>query len=73
MEVKMTIKEVREESVKEWKTKVTTNEGIIIKFPGTFHGYKLATEEKWRRMKDRHSGDANVNNGIGGKWTWWEQ
>ncbi|GJU28734.1 magnesium transporter MRS2-4 [Tanacetum coccineum] len=43
---KMTIKEVRGESVMEWKTKVTTKEGIVIKFPGKFRGYKLATEEE---------------------------
>ncbi|GJX05684.1 putative reverse transcriptase domain-containing protein [Tanacetum coccineum] len=55
IEVKMTIKEVRGESVMEWKTKfcqsfcninVTTKEGIVIKFPRKFHGYKLATEEE---------------------------
>ncbi|GJU86776.1 hypothetical protein Tco_1294322 [Tanacetum coccineum] len=45
IEEKMTIKEVRGESVMEWKTKVTTKEGTIIKFPGKFCGYKLATEE----------------------------
>ncbi|GJT60044.1 putative reverse transcriptase domain-containing protein [Tanacetum coccineum] len=43
---KMTIKEVRGESVMEWKTKVTTKEGIVIKFPGKFPGYKLATKEE---------------------------
>ncbi|GJR82910.1 putative reverse transcriptase domain-containing protein [Tanacetum coccineum] len=43
---KMTIKKVRGESVMEWKTKVTTKEGILIKFPGKFCGYKLATEEE---------------------------
>nr|GEX90878.1 hypothetical protein [Tanacetum cinerariifolium] len=42
IEEKMTIKEVRGESVMEWKTKVTTKKGIVIKFPG----YKLATKEK---------------------------
>ncbi|GJR31370.1 hypothetical protein Tco_1107602 [Tanacetum coccineum] len=42
----MAIKEVRGESVMKWKTKVTTKEGIIIKFPGKFRGYKLATEEE---------------------------
>ncbi|GJV51970.1 hypothetical protein Tco_1447711 [Tanacetum coccineum] len=46
IEEKMTIKEVRGESVMEWKTKVTTKEGTVIKFPGKFHGYKLATEEE---------------------------
>ncbi|GJV38573.1 reverse transcriptase domain-containing protein [Tanacetum coccineum] len=45
-EEKMTIKEVRGESVIEWKTKVTTKEGIVIKFPGKFHGYKLAMKEE---------------------------
>ncbi|GJR43426.1 hypothetical protein Tco_1311529 [Tanacetum coccineum] len=43
---KMTIKEVRGESVMEWKTKVTTKDGIVIKFPGKFRGYKLAMEEE---------------------------
>ncbi|GKB11931.1 hypothetical protein Tco_0845854 [Tanacetum coccineum] len=43
---KMTIKEVKGESVMEWKTKVTTKEGIVIKFPGKFRGYKLTTEEE---------------------------
>ncbi|GJT91178.1 hypothetical protein Tco_1080023 [Tanacetum coccineum] len=46
IEEKMAIKEVRGESVMKWKTKVTTKEGIIIKFPGKFRGYKLATEEE---------------------------
>nr|GEX16939.1 putative reverse transcriptase domain-containing protein [Tanacetum cinerariifolium] len=39
------IEEVKGESVMEWKTKVTTKEGIVIKFPGKFHGYKLARKE----------------------------
>nr|GEX79847.1 reverse transcriptase domain-containing protein [Tanacetum cinerariifolium] len=62
IEEKMTIKEVREESVMEWKTKVTTKEGIVIKFPGKFRGYKLATKEEveeneglkevWEQMKN---------------------
>ncbi|GJU89371.1 hypothetical protein Tco_1301794 [Tanacetum coccineum] len=43
---KMTIKEVKGESVIEWKTKVKTKDGIVIKFPGKFHGYKLATEDE---------------------------
>ncbi|GJZ75259.1 reverse transcriptase domain-containing protein [Tanacetum coccineum] len=43
---KMTIKEVKEESVMEWKIKVTTKEGVVIQFPGKFHGYKLTTEEE---------------------------
>nr|GEU47307.1 putative reverse transcriptase domain-containing protein [Tanacetum cinerariifolium] len=42
----MTIKEVRGELVMEWKIKVTTKEGIVIKFPGKFHGYKLAMKEE---------------------------
>nr|GEX57775.1 reverse transcriptase domain-containing protein [Tanacetum cinerariifolium] len=46
IEEKMTIKEVRGESFMEWKTKVTTKEGIVIQFPRKFHGYKLATEEE---------------------------
>nr|GEX32384.1 hypothetical protein [Tanacetum cinerariifolium] len=33
IEEKMTINEVRGESIMEWKTKVTTKEGIVIKFP----------------------------------------
>nr|GEU69206.1 putative reverse transcriptase domain-containing protein [Tanacetum cinerariifolium] len=69
IEEKMTIKEVRRESVMEWKTKVTTKEGIVIKFPGKFRGYKLATEEeveeneglkevwnKWREGNDGNNG-----------------
>ena len=43
---KMTIKEVEGESVMEYKTKVTTKDGIVIKFPGQFRGYKLTTEEE---------------------------
>ncbi|GJX94909.1 hypothetical protein Tco_0349495 [Tanacetum coccineum] len=43
---KMTIKEVEGESVMEYKTKVTTKDGIVIKFPGKFHGYQLAVEEE---------------------------
>ncbi|GJW87560.1 reverse transcriptase domain-containing protein [Tanacetum coccineum] len=46
IEEKMTIREVRGESVMEWKTKVTTKEGTIIKFPRKFRGYKLETEEE---------------------------
>ncbi|GJR45005.1 hypothetical protein Tco_1313108 [Tanacetum coccineum] len=46
IEKKMTIKEVRGESVMKWKIKVTTKDGIVIKFPGKFHGYKLAMEEE---------------------------
>nr|GEW04867.1 RNA-directed DNA polymerase, eukaryota, reverse transcriptase zinc-binding domain protein [Tanacetum cinerariifolium]GEW57729.1 RNA-directed DNA polymerase, eukaryota, reverse transcriptase zinc-binding domain protein [Tanacetum cinerariifolium] len=46
IEEKMTIKEVRGESVMEWKTKMTTKDGIVIKFPRKFRGYKLATEEE---------------------------
>nr|GEY88668.1 hypothetical protein [Tanacetum cinerariifolium] len=44
-----------------WKTKVTTKEGIVIKFPGKFRGYNLAIEEEieenerlkevWKQMK----------------------
>ncbi|GKB26451.1 putative reverse transcriptase domain-containing protein, partial [Tanacetum coccineum] len=46
MEEKMTMKEVKGESVMEWKTKVTTNEGVVIQFPRKFCGYKLRTEEE---------------------------
>nr|GEW69841.1 putative reverse transcriptase domain-containing protein [Tanacetum cinerariifolium] len=42
---KMTIKEVEGESVMEWKTKVTTKDGIVIKLPRKFRGYKLTEEE----------------------------
>ncbi|GJZ06002.1 hypothetical protein Tco_0539795 [Tanacetum coccineum] len=43
---KMTIKEVKGESVMEWKTKVTTKEGVVIQFPGNFRGYESASEEE---------------------------
>ncbi|GJZ53084.1 reverse transcriptase domain-containing protein [Tanacetum coccineum] len=43
---KMTIKEVKGESVMEWKTKVTTKEGVVIQFPRKFRGYKLTSEEE---------------------------
>ncbi|GJS06266.1 putative reverse transcriptase domain-containing protein [Tanacetum coccineum] len=46
IEEQMTIKEVMGESVMEWKTKVTTKEGIVIKFLGKFCGYKLEMEEE---------------------------
>ncbi|GJX60236.1 hypothetical protein Tco_0291626 [Tanacetum coccineum] len=46
IEEKITIKEVKGESILEWKIKVTTKDGIIIKLPGKFHGYKLAEEEE---------------------------
>ncbi|GKB07469.1 hypothetical protein Tco_0835753 [Tanacetum coccineum] len=49
--VSLTIKEVRGESVMEWKIKVTTKEGIVIKFPGKFRGYKLTTEEEVEENK----------------------
>ncbi|GJY50241.1 hypothetical protein Tco_0441088 [Tanacetum coccineum] len=40
---KMIMKKVRGESIMEWKIKVTTKEGTVIKFPGKFRGIKLAT------------------------------
>ncbi|GJV65415.1 putative reverse transcriptase domain-containing protein [Tanacetum coccineum] len=43
---KMTIKEVKGESVMEWKTKVITKEGVVIQFPGKFSVVKLTTEEE---------------------------
>ncbi|GJX91864.1 reverse transcriptase domain-containing protein, partial [Tanacetum coccineum] len=46
VEEKMTIKEVKGESVMEWKTKVTTKDGIVIKFPRKFRGYKLEMGEE---------------------------
>ncbi|GJU83130.1 hypothetical protein Tco_1285495 [Tanacetum coccineum] len=46
IEEKMTIKEVKGESVMEWKIKVTTKEGIVIHFPRKFRGYKLTSEEE---------------------------
>ncbi|GKA33539.1 hypothetical protein Tco_0719968 [Tanacetum coccineum] len=77
IEEKMTIKEVKGESVMEWKTKVTTKDGIVIKFPRKFHGYKLATEEKMEEnegLKELQNilpqiatqVTANVNNANGG-------
>ncbi|GJV98592.1 hypothetical protein Tco_1553844 [Tanacetum coccineum] len=30
----------------EWKTKVTTKEGVVIQFPRKFRGYKLTSEEE---------------------------
>ncbi|GKF30361.1 hypothetical protein Tco_0100159 [Tanacetum coccineum] len=45
IEEKIIMKKVRGELVMEWKTKVTTKEGTVIKFPRKFHGIKLATEE----------------------------
>ncbi|GKE15640.1 reverse transcriptase domain-containing protein [Tanacetum coccineum] len=61
IEEKMTIKGVWGDSVREWKTKVTTKEGIVIKFPKKFRGYKLETEgeveeneglkEVWEQME----------------------
>nr|GEU82440.1 hypothetical protein [Tanacetum cinerariifolium] len=51
IEEKMTIKEVKGELVMEWKTNVTTKEGIVIQFPGKFWGYKLATEEEVEENK----------------------
>ncbi|GKC17418.1 hypothetical protein Tco_1014200 [Tanacetum coccineum] len=45
IEGNMTIKEVKGESVMEWKTKVTTKEGIVILFPGKFCGYESAFKE----------------------------
>nr|GEZ38880.1 hypothetical protein [Tanacetum cinerariifolium] len=57
----MTIKEVKGESIMEWRTKVTTMDGIVIKLPGKFHGYELTEEEEveeneelkkvWEQMK----------------------
>ncbi|GJW03331.1 putative reverse transcriptase domain-containing protein [Tanacetum coccineum] len=58
---KMTIKKVRGELVMEWKTKVTTKEGIVIKFPGKFRRYKLATKE-----------EVEDNEGLKGVWEYME-
>nr|GEW34115.1 hypothetical protein [Tanacetum cinerariifolium] len=74
----MTIKEARGELVMEWKTNVTTKEGIVIQFPRKFQGYKLATEEKVEEnegLKEQLQNiipqivtqvTANVNNANGG-------
>ncbi|GJR54367.1 hypothetical protein Tco_1404888 [Tanacetum coccineum] len=51
IEEKMTIKEIREESVMEWKTKVTTKEGIVIKIHEKFRGYKLTTKDEVEENK----------------------
>ncbi|GKB41779.1 reverse transcriptase domain-containing protein [Tanacetum coccineum] len=48
---KITIKEVKGESVMEWKTKVTTKESVVIQFPRKFRGYKLTTEEEVEKNK----------------------
>ncbi|GKA03197.1 putative reverse transcriptase domain-containing protein [Tanacetum coccineum] len=66
IEEKMTIKDVKGESVMEWKTKVTTKDGIVTKFLGKFHGYKLATEEKVEENEGLKEVTANVNNANGG-------
>ncbi|GJY37632.1 reverse transcriptase domain-containing protein [Tanacetum coccineum] len=60
----MFMKKVRGESVMKWKTKVTTKEGTVIKFPRKFCGIKLATEEEvkeneelkevWEKMEYKH-------------------
>ncbi|GKB73530.1 putative reverse transcriptase domain-containing protein [Tanacetum coccineum] len=52
IEEKMIMKKVRGESVMEWKTKVTTKEGTVIKFPGKFRGIKLATEEEVKENEE---------------------
>ncbi|GJW57485.1 putative reverse transcriptase domain-containing protein [Tanacetum coccineum] len=52
IEEKMIMKKVRGESVMKWKTKVTTKEGTIIKFPGKFHGIKLATKEEVKENEE---------------------
>ncbi|GJT24957.1 hypothetical protein Tco_0894894 [Tanacetum coccineum] len=49
---KMIIKKVMGESVMEWKTKVTTKEGTVIKFPRKFRGIKLATEEEAKENEE---------------------
>ncbi|GJZ00339.1 reverse transcriptase domain-containing protein [Tanacetum coccineum] len=46
IEEKMTLKEVKGESIMEWKIKVTTKEDVVIQFPRKFHRYKLATKEE---------------------------
>nr|GEU59703.1 hypothetical protein [Tanacetum cinerariifolium] len=43
IEKKMTIKVVKGESVMEWKEKVTTKEGIVIKLPGKFRRNMVRT------------------------------
>ncbi|GKD87657.1 hypothetical protein Tco_1358811 [Tanacetum coccineum] len=52
IEEKMIMKKVKGESVMEWKTKVTTKEGTIIKFPRKFCGIKLATEEEVKENEE---------------------
>ncbi|GJR00803.1 hypothetical protein Tco_0523787 [Tanacetum coccineum] len=78
IEEKMTIKEVKGESVMEWKIKVTTKEGIVIQFHGKFRGYKLTSEEEVEEnegLKEQLQNiipqiitqvTANVNNWNGG-------
>nr|GFB59482.1 hypothetical protein [Tanacetum cinerariifolium] len=58
---KMTIKKVKGELIMKWKTKVTTKEGIVIKLPGKFCRYKLATEE-----------EVEENEGLKEVWEWME-
>nr|GEW73422.1 hypothetical protein [Tanacetum cinerariifolium] len=70
IEEKMKIKEVKQESVMEWKTKVTTKDGIVIKLPRKFCRCKLTEEEEvvengelkkaWEQMKFVIS-DSNSN------------
>nr|GEY12972.1 retrotransposon protein, putative, Ty3-gypsy subclass [Tanacetum cinerariifolium] len=70
IEEKMTIKEVKGESVMEWKTNVKTKEGIVIKLPGKFCGYKLTAEEDVEENEGLKEivtqVTANVNNANGG-------
>ncbi|GJU43946.1 hypothetical protein Tco_1201212 [Tanacetum coccineum] len=52
IEEKIIMKKVRRESVMEWKTKVTTKEGTVIKFLGKFRVIKLATEEEAKENEE---------------------
>nr|GEW00115.1 putative reverse transcriptase domain-containing protein [Tanacetum cinerariifolium] len=70
IEDKMSINEVKGELVMEWKSKVTTKNGIVIKLLGKFHGYNLATKEEveeneWLKEIVTQV-TANVNNANGG-------
>ncbi|GJQ91121.1 hypothetical protein Tco_0002260, partial [Tanacetum coccineum] len=51
IEEKMTLKEVDEKTIQEFKTKIIAKDGTITRVPGTFQGYKTSEEESVERPR----------------------
>ncbi|GJW54632.1 putative reverse transcriptase domain-containing protein [Tanacetum coccineum] len=75
---KMIMKKIKGESVMEWKIKVTTKEGTVIKFPGKFRRIKLETEEEVKENEEigwcssNHPLDRKDGVGVREQWLYCE-